>query len=157
MPTDPVAIETSGAFLLWPDPDAPGSTLASAHTRGTEKPLARAIRLGAFSDPGRIRTSDTRFRKPLLYPLSYGANVVRIATLASQANLGPFLGASASEEGPADTAFQRLRPPCSAAIGSVPAGLRRAQGDGVAPSQPIGPPRQPMGAFISPAARLPVS
>jgi hypothetical protein len=23
--------------------------------------------------PGRIRTSDTRFRKPLLYPLSYGA------------------------------------------------------------------------------------
>lgn len=22
--------------------------------------------------PGRIRTSDTRFRKPLLYPLSYG-------------------------------------------------------------------------------------
>ncbi|NOK58213.1 MAG: hypothetical protein GFH27_549279n20 [Chloroflexi bacterium AL-W] len=22
--------------------------------------------------PGRIRTADTRFRKPLLYPLSYG-------------------------------------------------------------------------------------
>jgi hypothetical protein len=24
--------------------------------------------------PGRIRTCDTRFRKPLLYPLSYGAD-----------------------------------------------------------------------------------
>jgi hypothetical protein len=26
-----------------------------------------------FCGPGRIRTCDTRFRKPLLYPLSYGA------------------------------------------------------------------------------------
>ena len=25
--------------------------------------------------PERIRTSDTRFRKPLLYPLSYGAGI----------------------------------------------------------------------------------
>lgn len=24
-------------------------------------------------DPSKIRTCDTRFRKPLLYPLSYGA------------------------------------------------------------------------------------
>jgi hypothetical protein len=29
----------------------------------------RLVRSGA---PGRIRTCDTRFRKPLLYPLSYG-------------------------------------------------------------------------------------
>ena len=27
--------------------------------------------------PERIRTSDTWFRKPLLYPLSYGAKVVK--------------------------------------------------------------------------------
>ena len=26
--------------------------------------------------PGRIRTSDTRFRKPLLYPLSYKASAL---------------------------------------------------------------------------------
>ena len=25
-------------------------------------------------DPGRTRTCDTRFRKPVLYPLSYGAD-----------------------------------------------------------------------------------
>ena len=32
-----------------------------------------------LSGPERIRTADTRFRKPLLYPLSYGAGArVRI-------------------------------------------------------------------------------
>jgi hypothetical protein len=30
---------------------------------------------GSGGDPGVIRTPDTRFRKPLLYPLSYGASV----------------------------------------------------------------------------------
>ena len=30
----------------------------------------------SLSAPGRIRTSDTRFRKPLLFPLSYGGGLV---------------------------------------------------------------------------------
>ena len=31
------------------------------------------LTLSVVSDPSKIRTCDTRFRKPLLYPLSYGA------------------------------------------------------------------------------------
>jgi hypothetical protein len=34
---------------------------------------AKAIPVVEGGGPGRIRTCDTRFRKPLLYPLSYGA------------------------------------------------------------------------------------
>jgi hypothetical protein len=30
-----------------------------------------ALTCGSVGAPGRIRTCDTRFRKPLLYPLSY--------------------------------------------------------------------------------------
>ena len=44
--------------------------------------------------PGRIRTSDTRFRKPLLYPLSYkaGANPqVRRTIVASHTPPAPVL------------------------------------------------------------------
>src|SRR4051812_19606662 len=33
------------------------------------------------SAPSRIRTCDTRFRKPLLYPLSYGGQCHRVAAL----------------------------------------------------------------------------
>ena len=42
----------------------------AAGLKSTRRPTARsgATRSGA---PGRIRTCDTRFRKPLLYPLSY--------------------------------------------------------------------------------------
>ena len=31
--------------------------------------------------PGRIRTCDARFRKPTLYPLSYGADVLRFGRI----------------------------------------------------------------------------
>ena len=34
---------------------------------------ADAVRTVMTGGPGRIRTCGTRFRKPLLYPLSYGA------------------------------------------------------------------------------------
>jgi hypothetical protein len=36
---------------------------------GAARPFVRA--------PGRIRTCDTRFRKPVLYPLSYEGGVLR--------------------------------------------------------------------------------
>ena len=39
-----------------------------------ERPLAIANREGSFSAPGAGRTHDLRFRKPLLYPLSYGGS-----------------------------------------------------------------------------------
>jgi hypothetical protein len=32
-----------------------------------------------YDAPGRTRTSDTRFRKPLLYPLSYEGRKVRLS------------------------------------------------------------------------------
>jgi hypothetical protein len=35
--------------------------------------------LGFYSALGRIRTCDTRFRKPVLYPLSYEGRIVRDA------------------------------------------------------------------------------
>lgn len=35
-------------------------------------PIELAARGGEGGDPGWIRTSDPRFRRPLLYPLSYG-------------------------------------------------------------------------------------
>src|SRR5579885_2611519 len=37
----------------------------------TKKPQVADLRPLSFSTPGRIRTCDLRFRKPLLYPLSY--------------------------------------------------------------------------------------
>src|SRR5262249_20314048 len=47
---------------------------SEAHSQVTKPPVGekaqgRAARDGA---PGRIRTCDARFRKPTLYPLSYG-------------------------------------------------------------------------------------
>lgn len=36
-----------------------------------------------YGGPGGSRTSDTRFRKPLLYPLSYGAAATYIITYSS--------------------------------------------------------------------------
>lgn len=35
------------------------------------------IRAGSERALGKIRTSDTRFRKPVLYPLSYEGKVLR--------------------------------------------------------------------------------
>jgi hypothetical protein len=37
----------------------------------------------AISAPGRNRTCDLRFRKPLLYPLSYGGNVLELLYFSS--------------------------------------------------------------------------
>ena len=39
---------------------------------------ATAIYQDLFSAPGRIRTCDARFRKPMLYPLSYGSGAPQI-------------------------------------------------------------------------------
>lgn len=44
-----------------------GLTVAGLSLRG------RSGSIRIFGDPSKIRTCDTRFRKPLLYPLSYGA------------------------------------------------------------------------------------
>jgi hypothetical protein len=46
---------------------------APTHDRGLSRFLAFCRAFG--SAPGRIRTSDSRFRKPLLYPLSYRRKV----------------------------------------------------------------------------------
>ncbi len=45
-------------------------------SKPNEKPHVKAIFqwLTEFGAPGRTRTSDTRFRKPVLYPLSYGGD-----------------------------------------------------------------------------------
>ena len=44
--------------------------------------LIHLVRDQSPGAPGRIRTSDTWFRKPLLYPLSYeGGIAARIATI----------------------------------------------------------------------------
>lgn len=45
------------------------SSLDLTHARACQIALTKPI-----GDPGRIRTSDTRFRRAVLYPLSYGAN-----------------------------------------------------------------------------------
>ena len=47
---------------------------ASAKPTGTKAPEEELMMSGQGSDlgaPGRNRTCDTRFRKPMLYPLSY--------------------------------------------------------------------------------------
>ncbi len=51
---------------LWPSaPQSPRFTRQPTHVT--------CINPESFANaPGRIRTSDTRFRKPVLYPLSYG-------------------------------------------------------------------------------------
>jgi hypothetical protein len=52
---------------------------------GPAVPIRRATRLRSslvkrrsdhFGAPGRIRTCDARFRKPTLYPLSYGGGIL---------------------------------------------------------------------------------
>ncbi len=48
----------------------------------TKRP-AQVHFLGA---PGRIRTSDTRFRKPMLYPLSYGSKPLRSCARPPEVN-----------------------------------------------------------------------
>ena len=40
--------------------------------RATQPSTEIASDLLVYSAPGRIRTCDARFRKPTLYPLSYG-------------------------------------------------------------------------------------
>jgi hypothetical protein len=44
-----------------------------AHGSGPGEVVADALRA-----PGRIRTCDSRFRKPLLYPLSYGGHALKV-------------------------------------------------------------------------------
>jgi hypothetical protein len=39
--------------------------------------------------PGRIRTSDTRFRKPVLYPLSYGGGTRGVQTTRQTIDRNP--------------------------------------------------------------------
>ena len=51
-----------------PRPD-PSAEIIDLPERTAEQRSDQAKRIGA---PSRIRTYDTRFRKPLLYPLSYG-------------------------------------------------------------------------------------
>src|SRR3954468_17540329 len=52
-----------------------GSGLSAARRQSSPSAEApdEALTCDYASGPERIRTSDTRFRKPLLYPLSYGA------------------------------------------------------------------------------------
>src|SRR5215218_8324226 len=45
--------------------------LCASLTARKESERVRPTRLRTYSGPGRIRTCDTRPRKPLLYPLSY--------------------------------------------------------------------------------------
>ncbi len=45
---------------------------------------------GGWSTPDRSRTCDTRFRKPLLYPLSYGGNLLLKST--TNLRLSQFIG-----------------------------------------------------------------
>jgi hypothetical protein len=47
--------------------------IAAQEARGTRTEKLAGQRLDCA--PGRIRTCDTRFRKPLLYPLSYEGSV----------------------------------------------------------------------------------
>jgi hypothetical protein len=47
----------------------PSAEIIELPTEPREQRSHQAKRIGA---PSRIRTYDTRFRKPLLYPLSYG-------------------------------------------------------------------------------------
>src|ERR1700681_4142675 len=65
----------------WPE-DSPQAKLAAASVAPFNVPTTRRpaprwssvdARCFGVRSPGRTRTCDTRFRKPLLYPLSYGA------------------------------------------------------------------------------------
>jgi hypothetical protein len=56
------------------------AVLAATHghrgiPQGGENPL---LSKGSRGAPGRIRTCDARFRKPTLYPLSYGGGAGRL-------------------------------------------------------------------------------
>ena len=44
---------------------------AASATYSKEKPTARSCRFEFNGAPGPIRTADTRFRRAVLYPLSY--------------------------------------------------------------------------------------
>ncbi len=62
-----------------PSPEEYGATGLSrawkaAGQRHLQPLISPLVGSWAAGDPGRIRTSDTRFRKPLLYPLSYRAS-----------------------------------------------------------------------------------
>src|SRR4051812_6229235 len=67
-----------------PDDDArrlatPGNSLETPARRGGERPLQGHLTLVTTGAPGKNRTCDLRFRKPLLYPLSYGGELSGIA------------------------------------------------------------------------------
>ena len=61
---------------------SPASRCVTISTAGCgfcriETPAREPERPTGLGDPSKIRTCDTRFRKPLLYPLSYGAKIPR--------------------------------------------------------------------------------
>ena len=56
-------------------PILPGVLRSSGSSSGDERSVRRREAVAQQDgDPGRTRTCDTRFRKPVLYPLSYGAD-----------------------------------------------------------------------------------
>ena len=58
-------------------------------TQETPAQTASAACVAAVSAPGRNRTCDTRFRKPLLYPLSYEGSEVVFAQLSGRVTPAP--------------------------------------------------------------------
>src|SRR4051812_4200195 len=68
--------------------------------------LARPLSCGFTGGPERIRTSDTRFRKPLLYPLSYGAVAWRRVVAAPMGRGYPVAGEPLATPG----SSQEVRP-----------------------------------------------
>jgi hypothetical protein len=68
------AAATSADEELWPGDPAEDS--GDLEKWGTQAPRF------LHSAPGRIRTCDTRFRKPVLYPLSYGGAVSKCSERA---------------------------------------------------------------------------
>ena len=64
-----------------------------------------AICLVRVRAPGRIRTCDTRFRKPLLYPLSYEGRRPDRTVRTAQRAVGPIMASGGA--GPDDTGRRR--------------------------------------------------
>src|SRR3954452_9083351 len=72
----------------------------------TETPN-KALTCRYASAPGRIRTCDTRFRKPMLYPLSYGGSSAGAARRGVEQRLAVTRGGGPA--GPRDSGPGRVR------------------------------------------------
>ena len=139
----PAAFFICGTAVM--SPDSPSANLLTvAQTTAMSGPmwgviaasdpseLAKLLVSWPFGAPSRIRTCDTRFRKPLLYPLSYGGQGHRVAA-------APALDA----EQAARPAVETLDGGLAACRGSGQPGRRAARLSGRAPPSASRPRRGP--------------